>query len=115
MNQIKDDILAAIRGGTSFVELAREVPGWKGNFVWHIPGNPNVVLWADMSEDAISALVELLREKKIDAVPTSLLVYLHDGQMLQFPLVKSLKTKYKKPHWLPMVFNKEKQLTAKKR
>jgi hypothetical protein len=115
MSQIKDDILAAIKRGTSFVELMRDVPSLKGNFTWHAGSNPNLVLWVGMSEAAIEAMMELLREKKIDIVSTNLLVYLADGGMLQMPLVKSIKTKYKKPHWLPVVFNKEKELTTNKR
>lgn len=104
---MKDRIMKAmgeLHSGVSFVELSRRVEGFSGDFQMLI-GN-NVVLWANMSEEMIDALFDLRDSQQIHFWPTSLLVYLYDGAMLQMPIAKRpTKKGYAAPHWLPSVIN----------
>ena len=86
----------------SFVELSR-IEGFKGDFEMKGPEGYNVLLWTDMSEQACYAMLELLKEKKIEMLPTSFFVYLCDGCTLDIPLFKGRKTKALR--WQPVVFN----------
>ena len=102
---IKESILDFVRsaGGRSCIELCDQVEGFRGDYDWII--GTNTIIWSGVSEDAIKAMNELLNEKEVVGSGASLLVYLVDGGMLKLPLAKSLKTKYKKPHWIPLTFS----------
>lgn len=106
---MKDKILKAIEKnggkGVSFVNLERDVEGFSqdNGLAW---GNENnLVYWVNMSDDAVSAMVDLIKNDLIVAVPTETLVYMIDGKLPKLPVAKSLKRKYKEQHWLPMVFS----------
>ena len=62
---------------------------------------PNIVFWAGMSEEAVTAISELKKEGVIHFQPTQAITYLIDGRSLSFPIVKQARD-YKKPHWLPV-------------
>jgi hypothetical protein len=108
MSPMADAILQLVtqRRTVSFAELGR-LDGFSGGDLQIGLSNDvisNVVLWSGLTQAAVDALDELRVARKIHPVPTTPLVYLIDGQMLKLPIVKS-KRHYKKPHWLPMVFN----------
>jgi hypothetical protein len=105
-NLMADQILALVknRETVSFMELEREIDGFKGGDYEWILDPWNIVLWAGMTKEAIDAML-LLREKHlIHPTATTLLVYMIDGGMPRLPLAKR-KVVYKKPHWIPVVFN----------
>ena len=89
-------------GGVSCVELCSHVDGFSGSYDWFL--YTNTIIWSNMSAEAITAMNELLKERSLIVVGSTPLVYMCDGQMLNLPLAKRPKSKYKKPHWLPVVF-----------
>jgi len=110
--EMSEKIVQCVRekGGTSFVELMRAVgPEAEGDISMEAPPGYNIVWWSGMSETFVDAL-ELARSY-IEPTPTSVLVYAIDGGMLGLPIVKQAR-RYKKPHWVPMVFNLRKTNTS---
>ena len=108
MNRMANRIFKFLenRKGMSFVDLENQIEGFKGDLLLEL--NPNVILWQGVSEPAREAMNILLSVKKIEMIPTPLLVYLIDGRALRLPIAKSaasIKKGYKKPHWLPVVFS----------
>lgn len=109
---MKNEILAYIKGkgNVSFAELSKDIDGFNGDMQMRIseeaPSGPkgNVILWTGISAAAAAAIVDLIAEKKICSITTNWLTYLADGTALSLPLVKG-NYHYKKPHWLPVVFN----------
>ncbi|WP_028746355.1 hypothetical protein [Rhizobium mesoamericanum] len=93
----------AKRSGVSLVELARDIPGFNGDEVWGNLDN-KVAIWINMSKSAIAAMTSLIAADKIEATPTNALVYAFDGGMLDMPIAKTIKRKYAKAHWFPVVF-----------
>ena len=72
-----------------------------GNHAIVLGNNPNVILWAGVS-DRFCELYDLLLKQGVTLEPASYLAYLIDGGTLNFPVVKRVVT-YKTPHWLPVV------------
>jgi len=100
---MKKEILKCIsKGGVSFVELSREVPGFVGD-MW-IRNKKNHIYWSNISEQAAQILYDLEMNDVIKKTPCTELIYVMDGGYLPLPLVKSNRT-YKKPHWLPVTWN----------
>lgn len=91
------------RSGISLCELSRDIPGFTGDATWG-KEDQNIILWADMSDAAIAAMNRLLKSEEIVPTPTSWLVYNFDGSVLSMPIATSVKKKYRKPHWFPLVF-----------
>jgi hypothetical protein len=89
------------RDNVSFVELSR-IEGFRGRFSLVGAGRPNIIYWADMSQEAVSIMVRLLAERLFYIKPTPELTYLNAGEILPLPLVKH-KRSYKTPHWLPVL------------
>lgn len=88
----------------SFAELGRCVEGWQGIVALHANADDNVVLWAGMSDEAASLVLDLIQSQQIHFHPCSHWVYLADGEVLRLPFVKKIPAGgYKKPHWLPVV------------
>ena len=101
------DAIARCGGrGVSFVELEREVPGFKGDCAIEL--RENLVIWSHMSEEFCEAFTALLDAKEIALTPTSVLVYMCDGAVPNMPIAKRLRP-YKKLRWLPVCvgFTKE--------
>jgi hypothetical protein len=96
-----------IDGGVSFVELMNHIPESKGDFEFGFK-EKNIVLWSDLSEEFLIAIQTLHDEQKIIMCLSSYLVYACDGGMLNLPISKQ-SIKYKKPHWLPVVFWSDRQ------
>lgn len=103
--RVKQSLLEAartLRSGISMVELVNNAgPEARGDYMLTAPGHPNVVLWTGVSAEFCRAYSELMRDKLLECVPTTALVYFIDGEALDLPLVKSLRA-YKTPHWLPV-------------
>lgn len=89
-------------GGVSFVELEREIPGFKGDNALFFPSYPNVILWPWVSPEGTAALE--IAVKEIEPRPTSLLVYMADGKVPDMEMAKKLKG-YKTERWLPVTFS----------
>jgi hypothetical protein len=91
-------------GSVSFVNLSK-IDGFidKENGV-SMGFEGNIILWVNISKEAINCINELINKKKIFLHLSSPLTYMIDGSTLNMPVVKS-KRYYKKPHWLPCVFN----------
>ena len=101
---MKQEILDVVsKGGVSFVELEREVPGFKGDSQIRLP-KLNWVLWSGLSEEASTALKELLDDNLIEQRPCQPITYIVDGGWLDLPIVKSNRS-YKHPHWLPVTYS----------
>ena len=106
MNKLKERILEFVkeRRHVSFVEIQDKFG--RGDTAIEIEGN--VILWANLKEEVVSAIIELLNERKLYANPTSVLVYAVDGRILKLPIAKRIpKDGYKEPHWLPVVLDIE--------
>ena len=102
-NGMKENILRCIsKGGVSFVELSREVPGFKGDN-W-IKTDKNWIFWSNISDEAAQTLLDLENENLIKKIPCQSIIYIMDGGWIDLPLVKSDRT-YKKPHWLPVTYS----------
>lgn len=87
----------------SFVELWHRIPETKGDLVM-IRDSDNVAWGFGLTQAAIDALGQLLREARIylDAVP--LMIYMVDGCIPHIPIAKKVpKGGYKEPHWVPSV------------
>lgn len=103
---IKDAIIAMLKekgSGRSFIELS-EIKGFAGDQEM-VVGDKNIVIWVDMSSDAISALNQMRDDKFIDIVATSELTYHADGVLLHYPIAIENK-KYKESRWRPSAINK---------
>lgn len=105
-NKLKENIESEInrlKRGISFVDLSR-IKGFTGEFEW-IDTKWNVVYWPKISEEAIEAMEDLVKEKKITVRPTNWLVYFIDGCVPKYPIAKSIRN-YKRTRWLPIIFDK---------
>ena len=89
----------------SFVEATRvlgEHLDTTGTLGLHVPGFDNVLLWDGLSREAVDVLKELMESKQAHWRHTGALVYWVDGEILDYPIAKSLRP-YKSPRWLPGV------------
>ena len=82
----------------TFAQL-RWLPGFRGDETAYVA--PNIVIWADMSDEAIIAVNELLAEGLVVMQPFSplwqgLMTYAFDGGTLSLPLARRMR-RYKKP------------------
>lgn len=91
------------RSGVSIAELCRDVPGFTGFRAWR-PTENNIVIWSGMSEAAIEAMTDLIRDGEIAPVASNVLVYAFDGAMPDMPVASRLDYPYATPHWFPFVF-----------
>ena len=87
----------------TFAEL-RWIPGFRGEKTACIA--PNLVVWAEISSEAIAALNSLIADGRIIMQPYSsgwpgLMIYAFDRGILPLPLAKRVRP-YKSPRWLPV-------------
>jgi len=96
-------------GHVSFAELTRDFEGFEGDeLMFAGDAKKNVVLWANISGNAVKQLNSLVKNKPYSFKPCNLLIYIVDGVCLKLPVAKRLsKQGYKKPRWLPCVLVKE--------
>lgn len=97
------DLIKWRGNGLTFVELLQYLPYLNGEFAY-INRDSNIVFWVGVSEECISALIELTDLGAIYPSSTLPLTYLIDGRVPNFPVAKSNR-KYKKPHWAPITFS----------
>ena len=85
----------------SFAEIVRRFEEAKGELSLVSTTYKNIIYWQGLSEEAVNAFVELVREKRIFMHYTSQprLLYMVDGALVSLPLVKRARN-YSKPHWL---------------
>lgn len=106
-NNLKEKVYKFIQSygvGVSFVELKNAFDEFEGDKDFGL-FEYNIILWTGISEQFVKVLRELIKDKKIKIVPTTPLVYVLDGTALRLPIAKRLKHRYKRPRWLPAVFN----------
>jgi hypothetical protein len=103
---MKDKILSVIksRRGVSFVELEREIDGFKGNLDYGNVDN-NIFYWFGMSNEAADAISSLIREGAIEIKQTQFITYFIDGISFEPPKIAKQIRKYSSPRWIPVVFN----------
>ena len=104
MNSIKQRIKDHIfkMENVSFMELSY-LDGVKGDCEFFLEGF-NLVLGAGLSSECLGAITELLDENQIHFVPTEEIIRFDGGPVPNYPVAKSIR-EYKKPRWLPIVFN----------
>lgn len=80
-------------------------PGFdlKGDHVIEL--HHNLILWFNMSEEFVQAVVDLRESGIIKVEPCPVLVYLADGMVPSAPVAKQNRA-YKEPHWLPVVLRR---------
>lgn len=76
---------------------------YRGNLNVQAGDNENVIYWTGWNRAALEMITGLLKRKMIKKAPAGELTYLIDGKCLNFPVAKHTRI-YKKPHWLPIVF-----------
>lgn len=65
-----------------------------------LPGNR--VVWAGLPRPIVDALLELLDEARLAAIPGSKAAYRRDGRVLKLPVEKT-PPPHGAPHWLPVM------------
>lgn len=105
METLKESIFNTIKTQqhVSFAELQRDHNIGGGEFALEARPNSNIFFWVGLNEEGITAIQELLQEKKIFMHPTDTFVYMIDGSIPRMELVKSNRN-YKKPRWAPITF-----------
>ena len=99
-------------GGVTFVELQNMLGEAARGDKWMGMEDLNLWWWFNMSDLFIDAL-ELLRPE-IEPCATSILVYLCEGSFAKLPVAAKAR-RYKKPHWVPIVWNMRKERLKEKR
>jgi hypothetical protein len=101
------------RGDMTFVELAHEIKGFKGDNDVLLKDFENVLLWHHVSDEALEAIQELLKNEQVFLKPCSLVVYIaHRVQGLSDCITLSGKMSINpsKRYWLPAVLTIEPQI-----
>ena len=106
LQKLKDRILEVVRteGDATFTRL-EQLEGFTGGDRIIGDTDKNIVVWDRMTDDAVTALLELQEEGRIKSKTAEFFLYLFDGGgMPDLPIVKKPPAKgYKKPHWQPIV------------
>jgi len=108
--RLAQDIYEYVRdmgGGTTFAELLNcGILRGDGDYLFRIGPNRTLLLWTNLHAFEIDAFRYAVVEKMIEPHPTTPMVYMFDGQMLDLPVAKRPpKVGYKETHWLPTVYN----------
>jgi hypothetical protein len=99
--EMAEKILKFVEGyqPTTFVEIVRHLgEEASGEYEFGFPNNPNIVLWSGVSMTFINAY-ELVKGNLM-AEPTDALIYMMDGEVLDYPIAKHFN--YRRKHWLPV-------------
>jgi hypothetical protein len=102
-DDLKSDIIRLIKwrgDGLSFVELCRSLPQARG--VKEMTVESNLVLWRDISDQAIETLNQLVDDEIVHYETCGKYTYFVEGGFLTLPIAKALRP-YKTPHWLRVV------------
>jgi hypothetical protein len=102
------DTITRLGSGTSFAEILRDLERAGIDPSGHVAvanddlWDRNIVLWANLSDEVVDELADLVGNQVIEYSPTSYLVYLVDGRMLSLPIAKQPRRHYKSLRWLPV-------------
>lgn len=100
--------LVRVKDHVTFVEIKKHLSDKmpvNGCMAVTMPNDPNLVLWAGLSQKLADTITELLNEKEIFLHPADLLIYIVDGALPCLPIAKQPPSGgYKRPHWLPVCF-----------
>jgi hypothetical protein len=67
-----------------------------------LPGNR--VIWAGLPKPVIDAVLKLLDERRLAAIPGNLAAYRRDGRVLKLPVEKRPpREPHAEPHWFPVL------------
>lgn len=108
--EMKTIVLKYIRrhNGVSYAELERvfEQHGfsYSGSLEAYSDSSPHVVFWSGWNKQTFEIISELLREKRIERTPCTVLVYLIDGKGMTYPVLSDVSD-LRSVHWLPCVFD----------
>jgi hypothetical protein len=72
-----------------FVELARSLEEFSGDRELLLDGYENIILWVEISTEAINSIGQLVNEDSLYMVPTKRMTYMIDGTGLNLPIVKT--------------------------
>jgi hypothetical protein len=100
------------RPTATFANLDEEIPDFAGDLAMFNPQFPNVIVWPGMSEAAVTALAELMREGKIVMESANQLSYFIDGKRPNMPIALGFKA-YKAPRWLPVCFSTKEEIASR--
>lgn len=76
-----------------------------GQYVFHLMGYKNVILWQHLSATLATAIVNLCVRGDIHWHEAFLVHYMHEGKLLPLPVAHwPITEEYDKPHWLPVCF-----------
>lgn len=93
------------RGPCTFIEI---IDAYDGDLTGEhtIHAAPNIILWEGVSKNFVIALNICRADWSVKVSPCSEMLYLLDGLMLDYDIVRQLpKTEYKKPRWLPVLIS----------
>ena len=93
------------RRNVSMAEISQHFKDTDGNLDMLLHEENNLVLWGGMSRKFCDVMNEVNRSRKTEITGTCYLSYLHDGMCMKYPVAKSCTRKYKKPRWVPAIFN----------
>lgn len=108
---MKESILSYIEewDNVTFGELGRAVPGFSGDKTMFHPDFPNLVLWLRVSEEGVTALLELLGAGVIHLHAVEPFVGWADGDpgpLGQLPTTDRIGPgPYREVTWVPVVFS----------
>ncbi|WP_219413930.1 hypothetical protein [Pseudonocardia nigra] len=106
-------------GHVSFPELQRYAEsalGMTASGDYSLEAGPNLLLWLGMSQEFVDLIHGIQATRQFDLNPTSLLVYMVDGGVMDLPLAKRPpRTGYKTPHWAPTVLHPKAASKASRR
>lgn len=96
------------KGCVSFAEIENMFDNYdieyNGDNVVGPSKHKTIYYWMNMSDIFATAIIELREENKIKFKPCDIIVYLADGKILKYPIVRTLR-QYEEPHWLPIIIN----------
>lgn len=96
------DVLQA-NDEVSFAQLTG-LPGFAGDKDLVAPEFPNLVLWSGLSPEAMDELEELEDDEVIRFSRTNARRYAEDGFTPTLPVAQRV-SKYRTPHWLPVLIS----------
>ena len=106
IQELKDTILKVVltEGDATFTRL-EQLDGFTGGERTLGDNDKNIVVWDRMTDDAVTAVLELQEEGRIQSRTTTLFIYTFDGGgIVNLPIAKKPPANgYKELHWLPIL------------
>ena len=98
MKQKIIDVIKSLKGEVVFPELY-SIPGIIGDFSMM---RGKQCIWSGLSESAITALKDLMRDGKLAFYPCGDIPYIIAGYELNYPISPNTNSVYNNVHWLPV-------------